>query len=89
MLKGAQKQMIVVKTAENRFFEEAYFVVRPNTKADGEDMVSEAYKVIDACTDKKRGKKERGVKKYLLTFAVFCSGTAFGALLMGLIQALV
>ncbi len=89
MLKGAQKQMIVVKTAENRFFEEAYFVIRPNAKADGEDMVSEAYKIIDAYTDKKRGKRDRGAKKYLFAFAVFCSGTAFGALLMGLIQVLV
>ncbi|MBE6684311.1 MAG: hypothetical protein E7592_01510 [Ruminococcaceae bacterium] len=88
MLKGAQKQMIVVKTAENRFFEEAYFVVRPNAKTDGEDMVCEAYKIIDACTDKKRGKRDGGAKKYLFAFAVFCSGTAFGALLMGLIHAL-
>ena len=69
MLKGAQKQMIVVKTAENRFFEEAYFVIRPNAKADGEDMVSEAYKVIDACTDKKREKRDRGAKKSIR----FCS----------------
>lgn len=89
MLKGAQKQMIVVKTAENRFFEEAYFVIRPNAKICGEDMVSEAYKIIDACTDKKKGKKEREVKKHILAFAAFCSGTAFGALLIGLFQAFV
>lgn len=88
MLKGAQKQMIVVKTAENRFFEEAYFVIRPNAKADGEDMVSEAYKLIDACADKKKHKKETPAKKYLFAFASFCSGTVFGALLLWLFGAL-
>lgn len=88
MIKGAQRQMIVVKTAENRFFEEAYFVIRPNAKADGEDMVSEAYKVIDACTDKKRGKKWAGARKYIFAFAAFCSGTVFGALLFGLVNLL-
>ena len=88
MIKGAQRQMIVVKTDDNRFFEEAYFVVRPNAESNGGDMVSEAYKVIDACTGKKKAKRERGAKKYILVFAAFCSGSAFGALLMGLINAL-
>ena len=88
MIKGAQRQMIVVKTDDNRFFEEAYFVVRPNVKSEGEDMVSEAYKVIDACTGKKKAKRERGAKKYAFAIAAFCSGSALGALLMGLINAL-
>ena len=28
MLRGAQKQMIVIRTHDSRLFEEAYFVVR-------------------------------------------------------------
>ena len=47
MIKGAQKQMIVVKTDGNRFFEEAYFVLRREATATaGGDMVSEANKII-------------------------------------------
>ena len=88
MIKGAQKQMIVVKTDGNRFFEEAYFVVRPNAKSEGEDMVSEAYKVIDACTGRKKAKKEYNVRKHAAALVAFFSGTALGALLMGLIDAL-
>ena len=38
---------------------------------------------------KREKKRDRGAKKYLFAFAVFCSGTAFGAILMGLIHFLV
>ena len=50
MLRGAQKQMIVVRTRNSRVFEEAYFVVRrgktmpPVCK---EDMLWEANRIIE------------------------------------------
>ena len=54
MLKGAQKRMIVVKTADSRLFEEAYFVMRADTSPSGEDMVYEANKIIENCGGKRR-----------------------------------
>ena len=58
MLKGAQKKMIVVKTGDSKFFEEAYFVVRNDALCSGGDMVGEANKIIDSCG----AKKERKIK---------------------------
>ncbi len=51
MLRGAQKQMIVVRTHGNRVFEEAYFVIRRNavqTHADEGDMLREANRIIES-----------------------------------------
>ncbi len=50
MLRGAQKQMIVIRTHDSRLFEEAYFVVRkPHTgrPACKEDMLWEANRIIE------------------------------------------
>ncbi len=51
MLRGAQKQMIVVRTHGNRVFEEAYFVIRRDavrTPADEGDMLREANRIIES-----------------------------------------
>lgn len=48
MLHGCQKQMIHVRTTDNRFFEEAYLVLRPGA-ADGRpaaDLVAEAQRLV-------------------------------------------
>ncbi len=50
MLRGAQKQMIVVRTHGNRVFEEAYFVIRRGAiqaDADESDMLREANRIIE------------------------------------------
>ncbi len=50
MLRGAQKQMIVVRTRDSRMFEEAYFVMRRgagHTEADEMDMLWEANRIIE------------------------------------------
>ena len=52
MLRGAQKQMIVVRTRDSRLFEEAYFVVRrtcpgKQTGASKDDMLGEANRIIE------------------------------------------
>ncbi len=50
MLRGAQKQMIVIRTRNSRVFEEAYFVVRRGQSAPPackEDMLWEANRIIE------------------------------------------
>ncbi len=50
MLRGAQKQMIVVRTRDSRVFEEAYFVVRrcrPPHHVEKDDMLWEANRIIE------------------------------------------
>jgi len=78
MLKGAQKRMIVLKTQDSRVFEEAYFVMRTDTAASGEDMVSEANRIIDSCLDKRRSRSSRGNRAVLAPVCAFIGGTVLG-----------
>ena len=50
MLRGAKKNMIVVRTRDSRMFEEAYFVMRRDsvlTGADEADMLWEANRILE------------------------------------------
>ena len=52
MMKGAQKQMIVVRTADSRYFDEAYFVLRREIKthrAKKHEMIDEANRILRDC----------------------------------------
>ena len=51
MLRGAKKNMIVVRTRDSRMFEEAYFVMRRDpglTTVDESDMLWEANRILEA-----------------------------------------
>ena len=49
MLRGAKKNMIVVRTRDSRMFEEAYFVMRRDAgvAADEADMLWEANRILE------------------------------------------
>ena len=71
MIKGAQKQMIVVRTGDSRYFDEAYFVLRREVKtrrhACGE-MLSEADRILreSGLEPPRRRRIPRGVWLFLL-----------------------
>ncbi len=49
MIKGCTKRVIVVKDVDSKFFDEAFFIVRPGlskTKYGEEDYLSEAGKIV-------------------------------------------
>lgn len=47
MIKGSQRQMIVVRTDDSRYFDEAYFVLRRNLKTPTQnDMLKEANRIL-------------------------------------------
>ena len=51
MLRGAKKNMIVVRTRDSRVFEEAYFVMRRDrspTSVDEADMLWEAHRILES-----------------------------------------
>lgn len=59
MLKGSQKQMIVVRTRNSRMFEEAYFVMRRgagHSEADELDMLWEANRIIESSLPREDGR---------------------------------
>lgn len=96
MLRGAKKNMIVVRTRDSRMFEEAYFVMRRNagtTAADELDMLWEANRILEstlppsAHESNRADKKLRpGILRGLLWYGIgLCSGGG----LVGLIWLLV
>ncbi len=62
MLRGARKNMIVVRTRDSRMFEEAYFVMRRErgtATADDPDILWEANRILESATSRNgRGHRE-------------------------------
>ena len=85
MIKGAQRQMIVVKTPKSLVFEEAYFVVRPKNYTGSLDMLSEANKIIENCGLNQKKKRRVSVKNILFLLSAFLSGGTVGGVLVALI----
>ena len=85
MIKGAQKRMIVVKTADSPIFEEVYFVMRRDAKSGGGDMVSEANRIIGNCGLKKGKSQKRKLKQCFFILGSFVGGSAVGGAVVGLI----
>ena len=78
MIKGAQKRMIVVKTTDSRVFEEAYFVMRGETSVSGEDMVTEAGRIIERCAGKRRERIRQASASILIPICSFIGGSVVG-----------
>ena len=89
MIKGAQKRMIVVKTGDSAVFEEAYFVLRRESRAERLDMLAEANKIIENCGgNRKRGRSpQRAALLYALCSLI--SGMILGGAIVVLIYAFI
>ena len=89
MIRGAQKKVVVIKTADSKIFEEAYFVLKKDRGADGGDMVKEANRIIESFEES--DKKEKGEMFFgrLYSTALVIFGGGVGALSISLIYALV
>ena len=79
MIKGAQRRVIVVKTADSRIFEEAYFVIKGGDGAVG-DMVAEANRIIEENLPRAGNKRRFSPRRFLFAAACFMGGSAVGAL---------
>ena len=73
MLKGAQKQMIVIRTGDSRYFDEAYFVLRKEVKTPPHtehDMLREANRILAESepnsTMQKKRRSSHGILLFLL-----------------------
>lgn len=90
MIKGAQKRLIVVKTTESPFFDEAYFVLRHEPRRDRKtesDMLNEANRILRDSTlhpsAKKRGRRLLASPSFWIGF--LCGGAAFALPLLCLL----
>lgn len=81
MLRGCQKQMIVLQTVESSLFETAFFVLRrENTSVGADDMLAEANRIVGQGSLHKK-KARRLPERFLL----FLLGFFIGAGLFSLI----
>ena len=76
MIKGAQKQMIVVRTGDSRYFDEAYSVLRRGIapdRSEKSDILSEANRILcesETARPLKRARRGRPIWLFLLGAAV-------------------
>ena len=88
MVKGIHKQMVVVRTSDSRYYEEAYFVLREGgvSSPDSEStMVAEANRILDESQLMPQPRRRR-----LLSRGVaFALGVMAGGALFGLVMLLV
>ena len=91
MVRGCQKKIIYLKNTDSEVFDEAYFIVKDNTKCDvmGEcDMVEEANRILDnviSCriSGEKIDRIKKTVKAKILPFV---TGIVIGILIGLLIK---
>ena len=78
MLKGCQKQMVVLRGKSGDIFEEAYFILRAGAGASGlPEMLCEANRIVEAT--KPCREKKNGVPAHVKSFVFFAAGIAVGA----------
>ena len=80
MIKGSQKQLIVLRTGRSRYFDEAYFVLRREIRAGREchgDILSEANRILEENTPRAKG----GARRRWLSILFFVIGMILGATL--------
>ena len=91
MIKGTQRQMVMVRTEESSQFEMAYFVLRADrvTESERRSMLDEANSIVSAaCRDKKDSKRDK-MRHMRGRILFFCLGVLCGAVILGAIFALI
>ncbi len=59
MLKGINKNIVVVKDTGSDYFDEAIFIVNPNVKVAQSVLIDEAKKIVENSVEKPIKKKRR------------------------------
>ena len=82
MIKGINKQMIVLKLEDNRLYDSACFVLRTDVerrKQEERDMLTEANRILAQMDIKKPKKATRGAfRRFLGGFLLLTVGAAIG-----------
>ena len=82
MIKGCQREMIVMQTAESTLFESAYFILRREKRPCGtQDMLAEANRIIGAGN----GYFQRHSVRRLRSLWFFLGGVLCGGAILSLL----
>lgn len=78
MIKGSQKQLIVLRTGNSRYFDEAYFVLRrelQSGKCDRSDILLEANRILRESAPEPRGSKRKSMRAWICFLGgILCGG---------------
>ncbi len=90
MIKGIQRNMVVLKNTGSPIFEEAYFILRerPGTETGKNDMVSEASRIIAAnmiSPEKLIAEKSQKARERFIRLLIFALGAISGGMLSALV----
>ena len=80
MVKGISRRVVVVEAPDQRFFEQAIFIVRNDVASEGvsaRDLVEEARRVARSCAAGDRGGRRR---RFALALYSLMGGGAIGLL---------
>lgn len=85
MIRGINRQMIIIKTEKSSIFEAAYFLVRPDAapRASRDEMVSEANRIISDSNFSAKRRSEERKKKIKNGIPFFLWGGALGMFFIG------
>lgn len=84
MIKGCQREMIVLQTKGSALFESAYFVLRrDHGRIPSGDMLAESNRIIGDGRDYMQKRRKRGV--FLPLLCGFLSGCVSGAVIAAII----
>ena len=86
--KGCEKRIIMIKNTGSELFEEAYFVLRNESRNEESDMVAEANRIIEECGGRKGKHKKYGPKELICAAALFLGGGTLGGVTVGLLSLL-
>ena len=86
MVKGTQRQMVMVRTDDSECFEMAYFLLRANGDEEREkrSMIDEANSIVSSVCGNRNVNKREKVKKAFFRILLFSCGAAFGAAVLWL-----
>ena len=59
LLRGVSKQVVVVRDTGSDYFEEAFFIVSPRSRASEEDLATEARHIVAAVEGRRRPQPHR------------------------------
>ncbi len=90
MIKGTQRQMVMVRTDDSERFEMAYFLLRTDGEGREErSMIDEANRIVSSVCGNGKGSKREKIRGAFLRILIFSVGAAFGAAALGVILVLV
>lgn len=81
MIKGINRQMIVVKLGGSGFFESACFILRRDAKSEAEserDMLCEANRIVSQMDGKRKREKKSILGRLILGALMLIIGIAIG-----------